>query len=363
MPAVDYTARGTPAKPFSIKAVASRDARGDERMPTRRMALGTLAGGAVLGVAGAGRALAAGMAGHPLRRIPQKASARVIIDNDFAGDPDALVALAHQLLTPKTRTVLVTCSALAPKFSDPAIAGRSAAEGKQLAEKLIGIAGIATPPPVAIGSEHPGVAEAAPSPAARAIVAEAMREDQLPLVFTCGGPLTNLAAALRLEPAIAKRMTVVWIGGGNYPAGGWEYNLATDLPAARAVIEQSAVPLWQVPQGAYRQMQASVAEMTDQLASLSPLGAFLYDRFTTPPAFIDVAGAWPLGDSPTVLLTALSSESSHYTETTARRIGPDCTYGEPIAGRTIRIYDTLDARLTFSDFTALMRLHAAGLPG
>lgn len=58
----------------------------------------------------------------------------------------------------------------------------------------------------------------------------------MPLFFTCGGPLTNLAAALRIEPAIAQRMTVVWIDGGPYPGGGWEYNLAADLPAARAVI-------------------------------------------------------------------------------------------------------------------------------
>ena len=43
-----------------------------------------------------------------LRAISQKASARVIIDNDFAGDPDGLVALAHQLPTPRTRSVLVT---------------------------------------------------------------------------------------------------------------------------------------------------------------------------------------------------------------------------------------------------------------
>jgi hypothetical protein len=32
-----------------------------------------------------------------MRVIPQKASARVIIDNDFAGDPDGLAALAHPI--------------------------------------------------------------------------------------------------------------------------------------------------------------------------------------------------------------------------------------------------------------------------
>ena len=39
-------------------------------------------------------------------------------------------------------------------------------------------------------------------------LARRYRDHPLPLFFTCGGPLTNLAAALRIEPAIAQRMTV-----------------------------------------------------------------------------------------------------------------------------------------------------------
>ena len=38
--------------------------------------------------------------GAAMRTIPQKPGARVIVDNDFAGDPDGLIALAHQLLAP-----------------------------------------------------------------------------------------------------------------------------------------------------------------------------------------------------------------------------------------------------------------------
>lgn len=296
----------------------------------------------------------------PFRTIPQRASARVIIDNDFAGDPDGLVALAHQLLTPKTRTVLVTSSALDPKLAGSVPAGRSAAAGRDVALELIRRAGISSPPPVAPGSETLNDDDPRPSAAARAIVAEAMRDDALPLYFTCGGPLTNLAAALRLKPEIAKRMTVIWIGGGRYPDGGWEYNLAADIAAARIVIEQSGVTFWQVPQNAYRQMQFSVAELADQLRPISDFGAWLYDKFTTPPAFVDVGGSWPLGDSPCVLLSAISQESSTFTDRPAARINADCTYGEAISGRSIRVFDTLDARLTFADFLSLMRLHAGG---
>ncbi|MEQ1641236.1 MAG: nucleoside hydrolase [Novosphingobium sp.] len=311
---------------------------------------------ACAGVAAGLQPAAAGA--KPDRTIPQKPSARVIVDNDFAGDPDGLVALAHQLLSPKTRTVLITSSALAPQFAEGEAKTRSAALGRDVALELMDRARFKDRPPVVAGTDQIGNHQ--PGAAARAIVIEAMRDDRLPLYFTCGGPLTNLAAALALEPAIAKRMTVVWIGGGTWPHGGWEYNLACDGDAARKVIEQSAVPLWQVPQNAYRQMQYSVAAMRTELRSISPFGAWLYDRFTTPPSFVDVGGTWPLGDSPLALLTAISSESSESVEREARRILPDFRYGEPVPDRKITVFEKLDARLTFDDFFALMRLHARG---
>ena len=51
------------------------------------------------------------------REITQRVSARVIVDNDFAGDPDGLAALAHQLLSKKTETVLITVSGLDPELA------------------------------------------------------------------------------------------------------------------------------------------------------------------------------------------------------------------------------------------------------
>jgi len=289
------------------------------------------------------------------RSIPQRASARVIVDNDFAGDPDSLVALAHQLLQPKARTVLVTTSPLAPEFSVGTAPGATAAAGRTVALELFRAMRLPAPPPVIAGPEAMGDPAVPPSPAALAIVAEAMRDDPLPLYLACGGPLTNVAAALRLQPAIAKRMTLVWIGGGPYPQGGWEYNLAADAPAAREVIERSDLPVWQVPQDAYRQMQVSVAELDVRLRRLSPLGAWLYDRFTSPPDFVDVGGSWPLGDSPTVLLTSVSAESSHSVVQPARRIAADLNYGDVIPTRSVRVFDRLDVRLCWEDFLALMR--------
>lgn len=318
---------------------------------SRREALQLLA---ALGATGALPLDAAAAEAAPT--IPQKPSRRIIIDNDFAGDPDGLAALAHQLLAPKARVVLVTSTAVNPEFATNVAAERSAAIGRDLATELMHQLGHGATIRVVAGPDTATPASA--SDAARAIVAEAMRDDPLPLFFTCGGPLTNLARALTLEPAIAKRLTVVWIGGGGYPDGGWEYNLATDSEAAREVVERSQVPLWQVPAPAYRQMQISIAELTADLPPISPFARWLYERFTSPPDWVDVGGAWPLGDSPLVLLTSIATESSTAHDLPARRIAADLRYGEEIPGRTVRVYERVDARLTYADFLARLRLAA-----
>ncbi len=123
------------------------------------------------------------------------------------------------------------------------------------------------------------------------------------------------------------------------------------------MIEESAVTLWQIPQPTYRQLQYSVAEMAADLRGISPFSRWLYDRFTAPPDFVTLGGTWPMGDSPLVLLTALTSESSHHTDQPARRINPDNSYGEEIGGRTVRVFEQIDTRLVMGDFLAQLRLH------
>jgi len=296
-----------------------------------------------------------------LKSIPQQAASRVIVDNDFAGDPDGLVALAHQLLSPKTRTVLVTASLLDPGLAgvaglDPA---RTAASGARKARALLQQLGTRNRPPVVAGAETTGTGNAQQNAAARAIVAEAMREDPLPLVLACGGPLTNVAAALRLNPAIAGRMTLAWIGGASAPEGGAEYNLSTDLAAARHVLEESALPVWQVEEAEYKRFQVSVAELTATLRPLAPAGRWLYEQYLQLPPFVKLGGSLVLGDSALVSLTALSPELTPYTTRPVRRILDDARHGAEIEGRQVRVYRAIDTRLNLADFIALMRLHSA----
>ena len=147
---------------------------------------------------------------------------------------------------------------------------------------------------------------------ARAIVAEAMRDDSLPLYITVGGGLTEIASALLIEPKIAERCTLVWIGGGSHPQGSqWEYNYGLDKKAARAVFNDTLVPIFQVTDKAYATCQVSNTEIQAQVAPYGPIGAWLYQRIVEGiPMFerygLNAGETWTLGDSPPVLLNALT---------------------------------------------------------
>ncbi|HEX8788249.1 MAG TPA: nucleoside hydrolase [Telluria sp.] len=299
---------------------------------------------------------------RPSGLIAQAPSARVIVDNDFAGDPDGLVALAHQLLSPKTRTVLVTSSAL-----DPGLAGMAgqnpattAASGARRAQELLRRLGRRPFPAVVAGAERFDAGADESNLAARAIVAQALRDDPLPLVLACGGPLTNVAAALRLRPEIAAHMSLVWIGGSAASEGGAEYNLMTDLAAARFVFEETRLPILQIPLEEYRRFQVSVAELDDGFRTISPVSQWLYDQYRQLPPFVKLGGTLTFGDSPLVSATAFDPAACPVTVREARHLLDDGRYGAPIAGRQVRLAHSLDPRLNFADFLALLRAQARG---
>jgi purine nucleosidase len=262
---------------------------------------------------------------------------RVVVDNDWSGDPDGLVALAHHLLSPTNRVVAVTSSFINPVFGVP----EGATDGAVLARELVDLIGHREPPRVHAGSNRPFGAGDAGSPAADAIVAEAVRDDPLPLFLVCGGPLTNVAQALRQEPGIAQRLTLVWIGGA-LDAGADEYNRDTDPAAAEFVFATPGLPIWQFPLETYRQCACSVAELEHDLGGSGRVGQWLWTRFTELPLpdVVQLGGVWPLGDSPPVLVTALDDESSSY------RTTPNG-----------RVYTDVDVRLLVADLLAKLRLH------
>lgn len=311
--------------------------------------------------------------------------ARVICDNDYVGDPDGVVQLAHHLLSPSVDVRAVVASHLAPgDVFDPS--GASAAHGREVAEVVARLAGRGDVPVLA-GTERGLASVAAPgelSPAARAIVDEAMRDDPRPLYVACGGGLTEVAAAWLAEPRIAARIAaVVWIGGEEHdltahavpraprPPGweGMEYNTAID-PVAAQVVFDSDLPLWQVPRDAYRRVLVSSAEMEARLRPAGPLGEHLARALESAAALMagmgqDLGETYCLGDTPLVLLTALQSgfqpdtSSSGYVTVPRPRLRADGGYEPRPDGAPMRVYTDLDVRLAVEDLFAKLARHAA----
>ena len=296
---------------------------------------------------------------------------RVISDNDYSGDPDGLWQLAHLLLSPDADVRLVIGSHLrADDPFDPS--GRSAGNAARKAREIAARCGRDDVPIVA-GSETALPAE---SEATAAIVAEAMRDDPRPLYVTCGGGLTEIAAAWLAEPRIAGRLTVVWIGGEEYPGGlvppgamPVEYNTLIDPGAARVVFNDSDLPLWQVPRDAYRQALVSMRELEHRVRPLGELGVLLVDsleavRTTMRGYGLDPGGTYILGDNPLVLLTALQSgfepdpSSSQSFRRPRPRVRDDGTFDFDGAGAEVRVFTRLDVPLMMGDLVA--QLAAAG---
>ena len=265
---------------------------------------------------------------------------RVVVDNDFAGDPDGILALAHHLLSPSNRVVAITSSFLNPRFVvPPATPGATAEDGTRLVAALLDELGVADPPPVSTGAEEPFTSGSRPA-AAEAIVAAAREQSDLPLFVVCAGPLTNVAGALEIDPGIARRMTLIWIGGSLDPDA-FEYNRDTDPAAAEAVFATSGLAVHQFPLETYRRCAYSIAELEVDLPATGRLGAWLFGCFSSPPEWVQLGGVWPIGDSPPLLITALTTDSS-------ARLAPS---------DGVTVYTDVDMRLLVSDLLAKLRLH------
>ncbi|MBN8458928.1 MAG: nucleoside hydrolase [Verrucomicrobia bacterium] len=305
----------------------------------------------------------------PESPAPPQTRARIIIDNDFGGDPDGLFQLAHHLLSHSVEVRGIVGSHHYPDglYGNPGTPENACAAATELLTAMR----LAGKIPVFQGAAVRMEKDFAPVPSAAAdfIVREAMREGAAtPLLIACGGGLTDLASACRMEPKIAKSIRLVWIGGPEHqgiafpPPGAQavEYNLGIDPRAAQFVFNRSGIPIWQVPRDAYRQALVSCAELDNRMGNGGNLARFLNRKLRdfTARAFKPEPETHVLGDSPLVLLTALrtpwepdTSSSRHITVPTPN-ITDEGTYETNPQGRPMRVYTQLDTRLMFEDFYA-----------
>jgi inosine-uridine nucleoside N-ribohydrolase len=235
-----------------------------------------------------------------LRTVPPK-KIPILLDTDIGTDIDDAFAVALVARSPELELLGVTT-----------VSGDTHARAR-LAAKLLWEAGLRRVPVVA---GEPG----RPLPMEQTRWARDFRSPQLrpesavnfldatlrrlpgTTTIVAIGPLTNIAALLQKDPAIAKKISqIVMMGGsihhgyGNDPTPVAEYNIAAD-PAAAQKVFTSGVHILMVPLDVTAMLQLRGADRHRVFTSLSPMTdalAILYNLWNqrTPTLFDPMAVA------------------------------------------------------------------------
>ncbi|WP_419872339.1 nucleoside hydrolase [Candidatus Pristimantibacillus sp. PTI5] len=291
-------------------------------------------------------------------KVPSQKMIRIITNSDAKNEADDQYAIVHALLSPKFDNRGLIAAHFGAWRTE-----NSMEESYEEIHKILDLMNMKKDHLVYKGAPKSLPDEGTPIPSAGAelIIKEAMSDDPRPLFVTFLGPLTDMASALLMEPRIAEKLTVIWIGGGAYPAGEPEYNLWNDIHAANVVFK-SNVPVWQVPKNAYQQVMVSMAELEYRVKPYGELGSYLFEQLVefghTEAAInttIRTGECWCLGDSPAVGLL-LCDHEYRYDWVPAPEITPDMRYIHERNNRPIRVYHDVNSRFIMEDFYAKLAL-------
>ena len=282
---------------------------------------------------------------------------RVIINTDAKNEADDQYAIVHALLSPTLDVRGLVAAHFGAERSRQSMA-ESRAEIDLLLElmDLTGKVVVADGAPAALADES----TPAPSAGADLIIAEstlASADDPLFVAFL--GPLTDMASAILLDPAIVRRnLVVVWIGGMGYDVD-WsypavEFNLRNDIPAANVVFD-SGITVWQVPATVYSMVSVGYAELEEKIRGTSAVADYLVDQLVEWNAEYngEPIEHRSLGDSPAISLI-LNPRGGVFRTIPAPRFGREGGY-LPGSGHPIRVYETVDVRYLLEDMFAKIR--------
>lgn len=296
--------------------------------------------------------------------VPENKKIRVIVHTDCKNEADDQFAVAHHLMTPRFEIKGIVAGHFC---KNPQIYGEDGTAKASYEEiiKVLKLMELEGKYPVLMGASKGMTDESTPvdSEGARFIIEEAMKEDDRPLYVACQGAVTDVASALLMQPEIAERMTVIWIGGGDYPKGGFEFNLMMDIHAAN-VLFSSKTDVWQIPMSLYKTMSVSLAELQQKVLPCGKIGEYLFTQMVEFNHYAsDFNMVWPhgeiwgLGDQGTIAVLMEELEKTSYDLLPAPRIAEDMTYIHGQENRCIRVYHYLDARLTLEDFFAKLAIN------
>ncbi len=283
--------------------------------------------------------------------IPDYKKIRVIVDTDAACEADDPFAIVHALLSPK----LIVRGVIAEHFNVPHSMEDCFDEISAIKQAM------AVDFPSFMGQTGPLSSDSFVSEGVDFIIKETLSDSPYPLFVLCQGAITNVAMAIKTNPDIIGRMTVIWIGThGEAPCAApfREFNAGNDIEAANYVLK-SGVDLWLVPSQVYTTITIGIAEIKRRISPLGEIGRHLYENLMT---YNNSEGAgwtqgesWSLGDSPAIAI-AINPGCGHYKTIKAPTVADDTSSVEDPDAPAIRLYTDVDSRYILEDLIAKLEL-------
>ncbi len=286
--------------------------------------------------------------------IPDYKKIRVIVDTDAACEADDPFAIVQALLSPK----LIVKGVIAEHFGVPHSMEDSYDEIKTITDAMD------LDVPVFRGQTGTLAEDESVSEGVEFIIREAFSDEEKPLFVLCQGAITNVAKAIKTQPDIKGRMTVIWIGThGEAPceAPFREFNAGNDIEAANLVLH-SGIDLWVVPSQVYTTVTIGIAEIKRRISCCGRIGAHLYENLIS---YNDSEGAgwtqgesWSLGDSPAIAI-AMNPGCGHFKMIQAPAVADDTSSAADPTAPTIRLYADVDSRYILEDLIAKLELFSS----
>lgn len=289
---------------------------------------------------------------------PAATRQRVIVNTDAKNEADDQYAIVQAVLTPSFEL-----HGIIPAHFGTGKSATSMRDSHDETIAVLRLMNLEGDVRVEDGATHAMPDESTPidSPGARLIIEEAMKDDDRFLNIAFYGPLTDMASALLLEPAIENRtVRVIWIGGGAWPNGGREYNLSNDIHAANVVMK-SNLTMWQVPRHTYRTMSVTYAELIEKVYPQGEIGKYLVEQLLEYNGRTDPWMEYrSLGDSPCIGII-LDPECGTWSWRPAPTFDQQMHYIHTGQYRPIRVYDNVNTRFIHEDLWAkLAQFHRRG---
>jgi len=216
-----------------------------------------------------------------LRRLePPQGPVSMVLDTDTYNEIDDQFAVVYSLLSPNlTVKALYAAPFWNARSEDPADGmQKSYEEILRLLDRM----GIHRQDFVHRGSERylPSASEPVRSAAAEDLIAKALAGEDEILYVVAIGAITNVASAILIEPAIIRKIVVVWLGGQPwYWPTAREFNLQQDVPAAQVVFN-CGVPLVHIPcKNVAEHLRTTLPEMATYVKGRGKIGDYLYQIY------------------------------------------------------------------------------------